>query len=376
MIPHDRLPLDHTRRVTKPSPRPNLVRRLQSSPPESLLSARHLCFLGSAAALSFVVAGCSEVTLQESPEAPASSLSASTTPPKAAPPATDPPTTTQVETTTSAPAPTTTEPIIDRAIPETQDDLVVALTETEEAIRNPDLDNIEASQWGQRQQRLYRVLAENPDWGDAVTTAVSDEARFGVKQNWAARQALSSLVKSAKLADTLPAWQLREPLPVEELMTYYREAEAQTGIPWNYLAAINLVETRMGRIEGFSTAGATGPMQFLPSTWADCCEGDPTIDRDAIIGAGVYLVRVGGSDDIQKALYRYNNSDRYVNAVTAYAEVMAEDELAYRGYHAWQVYFLSAAGLIRMPADYYQPKPIPVEEWLATHPEALLVPAG
>ncbi len=250
------------------------------------------------------------------------------------------------------------------------------MTEAEEAIRNPNLDDAEASQWGQRQQRLYRVLAENPDWGNAVIAAVSDESRFGVEQNWAARQALSSLVKSAKLADSLPAWQLREPLPVEELMAYYREAEAQTGIPWSYLAAINLVETRMGRIEGFSTAGATGPMQFLPSTWAECCEGDPTIDRDAIIGAGVYLVLVGGASDIQKALYRYNNSDRYVNAVTAYAEVMAKDELAYRGYHAWQVYFLSSAGLIRMPADYYQPEPIPVEEWLATHPEALLVPAG
>ena len=376
MIPHDRLPLDHTRRVSKPPPRPNLVRRLQSSARDSPHAARRLRVLGTAAALTLGVTGCSEVTLQDAQEEPSSSVSASTAPPTAAPPATDSPTTTQAETTTTTTAPTTTEPIIDRAIPETQGDLVVALTEAEEAIRNPNLDDAEASQWGQRQQRLYRVLAENPDWGNAVIAAVSDESRFGVEQNWAARQALSSLVKSAKLADSLPAWQLREPLPVEELMAYYREAEAQTGIPWSYLAAINLVETRMGRIEGFSTAGATGPMQFLPSTWAECCEGDPTIDRDAIIGAGVYLVLVGGASDIQKALYRYNNSDRYVNAVTAYAEVMAKDELAYRGYHAWQVYFLSSAGLIRMPADYYQPEPIPVEEWLATHPEALLVPAG
>ena len=26
-------------------------------------------------------------------------------------------------------------------------------------------------------------------------------------------------------------------------------------------------------------------MQFRPSTWAECCTGDPTVARDAIIGA-------------------------------------------------------------------------------------------
>ncbi len=36
-------------------------------------------------------------------------------------------------------------------------------------------------------------------------------------------------------------------------------------MPWYYLAAINLIETRMGRIDGLSTAGAQGPMQFLPA---------------------------------------------------------------------------------------------------------------
>lgn len=258
------------------------------------------------------------------------------------------------------------------AIPEDPTSLADALTAAEEAIRDPAVDDVEAYAWGKRQQRLYRVLANNPDWAGEVLAGVSDAARYSVEQNWAARQALSKLVRSGPLADTLPAWRLREPLPVDELMGYYREAEELTGIGWNYLAAINLVETRMGRIEGLSTAGATGPMQFLPSTWDECCEGDPTIDRDAIIGAGTYLVRVGGLDDITKSLYRYNNSDRYVNAVTFYAAVLAENELAYRGYHGWQVYFLSSAGLILMPSDYYQPEPIAVEDWLTDHPDALI----
>ena len=65
----------------------------------------------------------------------------------------------------------------------------------------------------------------------------------------------------------------------------YRAAEAATGIDWYWLAAIHLQETRMGRIIGTSSAGAVGPMQFLPTTWARCCTGDPTVTRDAIIGA-------------------------------------------------------------------------------------------
>ena len=36
---------------------------------------------------------------------------------------------------------------------------------------------------------------------------------------------------------------------------------------WEVLAAIMLVETRMGRIHSRSSAGAQGPMQFLPATW-------------------------------------------------------------------------------------------------------------
>jgi hypothetical protein len=265
-------------------------------------------------------------------------------------------------------------PIADRLMPSTQAELVAALTETEEAIRDPSVDDATATEWGRRQQRLYSVLAENPQWETEVLTGVSDAVRLGVEQNLVARRALTSLVKSEALADTLPAWQLRDPLPAAELIGYYQEAEAQTGIPWPYLAAINLVETRMGRIEGLSTASATGPMQFLPSTWAECCEGDPTVDRDAIIGAGVYLNRSGGPGDMQTALYRYNNSDAYVEGVTAYAEVIADNELAYRGYHAWRVYFLSAAGLILMPSDYYEPEPVPADEWLADHPDALVAP--
>lgn len=282
--------------------------------------------------------------------------------------------TTALPTTTvpTTALPTTTTAILERALPADAQALAAALTDAEHAVRDSSVADTDAYQWGQRQQRLYRLLADNPEWADAVLESVDQDVHFAVSHNWDARKDLSKLVASAPLAQTLPAWRLREPLPAQELLGYYQEAESQTGVPWNYLAAINLVETRMGRIQGLSTAGATGPMQFLPSTWEECCEGDPTIDRDAIIGAGVCLRQVGADEDIRAALYRYNNSDRYVNSVEYYAQVLAEDELAYRGYHAWQVYFLSASGLLLLPSDYYEPEPVPVEVWLQSHPDALL----
>ena len=66
---------------------------------------------------------------------------------------------------------------------------------------------------------------------------------------------------------TLPAWRIVLTAPADDL-------SPSTGKPkrplvgWNYLAAINLIETRFGSIAGLSTAGAQGPMQFMPETWA------------------------------------------------------------------------------------------------------------
>jgi hypothetical protein len=52
------------------------------------------------------------------------------------------------------------------------------------------------------------------------------------------------------------------------------------------------------------------------------------------------------------ALFRYNNSQRYVRAVTAYAEVMRAEPDAYRGYYHWQVYYLTTKGDILLPVGY------------------------
>lgn len=267
-------------------------------------------------------------------------------------------------TTTTTPAPD------ELAVPTEPAALAAALTEAELALRDP--STVDTAAWGRRQQRLYRALPRDADEADAVVALVDESVVDAVRLNLTARQALSSLVRSGPLSETLPAWRIDPPLPADELLGYYREAEAATGIEWEYLAAINLIETRMGRIDGLSTAGATGPMQFLPTTWEECCEGDPTVDRDAINGAAVYLVNRGGPDDMARALFGYNPSDEYVTAISAYADVMRADELAYRGYHAWEVYFLSAAGLVRMPEGYEETEPVDAATWIAANPDALV----
>jgi len=89
-------------------------------------------------------------------------------------------------------------------------------------------------------------------------------------------------------------------------------------------------------------------MQFLPTTWAACCQGDVWDDHDAIMGAATYLASNGAPDDMANAVWRYNPNAVYLEMVTRYASVMAADERAYLGYHAWEVFYGSAAGDVRL----------------------------
>jgi membrane-bound lytic murein transglycosylase B len=136
------------------------------------------------------------------------------------------------------------------------------------------------------------------------------------------------------------------------LRAYYGEAEAASGIRWAYLAAIHLVETRLGRIQGTSGAGAQGPMQFIPATWARYGQGDINDNHDAILAAARFLQANGGPGDMNRALFRYNNSSQYVAAVESYAQLMLTDERAFLGYHGWQVYSVTTKGMYLLPEGY------------------------
>ena len=225
---------------------------------------------------------------------------------------------------------------------------------------------------GERHQLVIRRLAAHEDWQAAALATIADDVRREIAGNDVAAvnaPGNAALAKPVPPRPTIPAWRIRAPLPTDELLADYREAEAATGIEWVYLAAINLVETRMGRIVGLSGDGAVGPMQFLPSTWAVCCQGDPSVDRDAIIGAARYLVRRGGPVDMRRAILGYNPNDAYLEMIERYAANLRAHPALYASYHAWQVFVGTTAGPIRLPVGFEAPEPTDAAAYLAAHPD-------
>ncbi len=178
---------------------------------------------------------------------------------------------------------------------------------------------------------------------------VGSDVHDAVKANITAGSDLSALTSAAVASPTLPDWQILVPDPATTLRSYYAEAEQAYGIKWAYLAAIHFVESRMGRIHGLSSAGAQGPMQFIPSTWQAYGNGDIYSNHDSILAAAHYLQANNGVADIDSALFRYNNDQRYVAAIKEYASVMLADPNAYDGYYQWQVFYSDADGVFLLP---------------------------
>ncbi len=238
------------------------------------------------------------------------------------------------------------------------------LLTVEQAIRDPDLSYDPDA--GHTQQLIYRQLVRDSAAAAAVLAALPADVATIAQRNITATAEIMGTV--GRKRTTVPAWRIVEAAPAAELLAHYKAAEADMGIPWEILAAINLVETRMGRLRGVSTAGAAGPMQFIPETWARFGQGDILDERDAIFAAARHLSYHGGPDNLDKALWHYNPTDHYVRAVRGYAAVMEADPLAYRGYYAWQVYYTTTAGYLHLAVGYDEPTPVPVAQWCAAVP--------
>jgi len=114
--------------------------------------------------------------------------------------------------------------------------------------------------------------------------------------------------------------------PSSTLAGYYKASASHYQIDWTFLASINFIESDFGRVNGPSTAGALGPMQFMPGTWdAYGAGGDVNSPKDAIDAAARYLFLSGGRANMDKALYAYNHDLDYVAAVNYYADVIRHD---------------------------------------------------
>jgi hypothetical protein len=232
------------------------------------------------------------------------------------------------------------------------------------AVRNPDTPEAVLVEQAHIAQYAYRVLAAHPEWDAEAMAVVPPELRRAVDANIAARRELRGM--HTHLLETLPAWRIIEPLPFDELLGHYAEAEAEFGVPWEYLAAIHLVETAIGRVDGISVAGAQGPMQFMPGTWdAFGGGGDVRNHRDAIRGAARYLRHSGAPDDMTAALFSYNRHYNYVRAIEHFASVVRDHPNAFRGYYHWQVYVLTVEGDVVLPVGFEEHERIPVADYLA-----------
>src|SRR5256885_4950498 len=212
---------------------------------------------------------------------------------------------------TATPSPQVT--VIDAAYVATE------LGGVEQGIRLPDTPAQEYLSLGRRQQSAYHLLAAHPDWVPAVLAALPTAIRSVVQTNISAAQQIDDLNGASS---ALPHWRIVAPPAPEVSLGYYREAQQAYGIAWQYFAAINLIETNMGRIQGLSSAGAQGPMQFMPATWASYGHRDVDNTHDAILAAGRYLQAHGAPANMTRAIYAYNPSMLYVRAVPLYAQHM------------------------------------------------------
>jgi hypothetical protein len=125
--------------------------------------------------------------------------------------------------------------------------------------------------------------------------------------------------------------------PTNYLMLYQESAARYCpGLSWTVLAAIGEIESNNGQNMGPSSAGALGPMQFLPSTWATWGTdgfgdtGKPNIwnPLDAVPSAARMLCADGaarGGQALQSAIFDYNHADWYVNEVLTLAGEYAHE---------------------------------------------------
>ena len=155
----------------------------------------------------------------------------------------------RAERATATPQPTATPDTRWQGTPELATESAVLaeqLTAAERAIADLNVTGAELAWYGHLHQRIHRALVARPELRHIVQMLppdVSARARMILE----AGVSLRSLVSPGR---DLPSWRIVEPAPMDELLDHYQAAEAEFGVPWQYLAAVHLTETVMGRIRG------------------------------------------------------------------------------------------------------------------------------
>jgi soluble lytic murein transglycosylase-like protein len=191
------------------------------------------------------------------------------------------------------------------------------------------------------EQRIYRALARDDRQALATIRRLPGTDAAAARDLVAARRELLRLTPpiSARTIRTGPAE------PPGALLGYYREGERRFQVSWRLLAAVNFVESAFNKLRSRSAAGAQGPMQFMPATWrAYGLGGDVHDPHDAILGAANYLHAAGAPRNVRRALYAYNPSPAYVDAILRYARRIGADRHAFYELYSWQVFVRTPQG--------------------------------
>ena len=183
-------------------------------------------------------------------------------------------------------------------------------------------------------QRAVNLLSQRPGLSAATVRRLPRPLAAETRELTAALRDLHRL--SAGWAGPGGGGELAMPAPLDELLRSYREAERRFGVDWHVLASINLVESAFGRARSASVAGAKGPMQFISSTWRLYGLGGNVYDpHDAVLGAANYLHASGAPASYGRALFAYNPSSLYVDAVLRYAGLIRRDRDALYLLYSW-----------------------------------------
>ena len=184
-----------------------------------------------------------------------------------------------------------------------------------------------------RMAQAANRLAEESEAAQLVLRQAQDHLATlsaQARQLRAAEEAAAALAAAQRSAATTsevvgPVTALGIPAPYEQ--AYRAAAGTCAGLRWTLLAAVGQVESGHGRNNGPSSAGAIGPMQFMPATFASYGvdgdgdgKADPWNPADAIPAAARYLCASGldASDaGVQRALLAYNHAQWYVDLVLA-----------------------------------------------------------
>jgi membrane-bound lytic murein transglycosylase B len=177
--------------------------------------------------------------------------------------------------------------------------------------------------------RVMNLLQQEQALLDQANAEVAhQQALEAARAAYAAQQAAYSSITTARINNM-------QILPPSDLYMslYHRAAATCAGLSWTVVAAIGQVESGHGRNPSTSSAGAMGPMQFLPTTFAHYAvdgdhdgQADIMDPYDAIYSAAAYLCANGagnGPDALYSAVWHYNHADWYVQMVLSLAQKYA-----------------------------------------------------